>query len=138
MGTYKDHEPVRQTRDADEIEPLRDEQWPQKGRLTAEQCYQYVTEAQSTGWRKGAGYGDTEEFERAAPFRRREVELDAIDNPTPSNPAAVERYKEQGPPFPPVVFGPNGFLIDGYHRLAAAKDCAESTITAYIPVIKTV
>lgn len=133
MGS-KDDVKKGAVREADQIEPLRDDQWPNSERLNAEQCYRYLNEAQRTGWRKGACYENADKIKDGAPFVLHELKMKHIpDPPSAPNPDAIERYREQGPPFPPIVFGPNGHLLDGYHRLAAAHDGGFETIYAYLP-----
>ena len=46
---------------------------------------------------------------------------------------AIRRYACMGTPFPPIIFGRWGELIDGLHRLHAARARGDAKIWAYAP-----
>lgn len=63
-----------------------------------------------------------------------ELTLPNILPPSVLNWRAVRDYASRQTPFPPIVIGYNGIIIDGKHRLYAARERGEKTILAYIPL----
>lgn len=45
----------------------------------------------------------------------------------------VGRYSEMKTPFPPIVLDSTGYVVEGVHRLYAAKRRGDKTILAYVP-----
>lgn len=46
----------------------------------------------------------------------------------------IDNYVLRPTPFPPIVLGQKGNIIDGNHRMLAARDREEETIMAYVPM----
>lgn len=70
----------------------------------------------------------------ATQFEVKEVALDSVrSDVAPAKQETVEKLTKEAQRTP-IVLGANGVLIDGRHRLAAAKARGDKTIRAYVPV----
>ena len=49
------------------------------------------------------------------------------------NPDLAKKYAAKKTPLPAIVLGPDGEVVDGNHRIAAAEIRGEKTIKAYVP-----
>jgi len=71
-------------------------------------------------------------------YELKSVPIESIQHGDPSFPSAVAKYAQkakEGSPFPPVLLNQYGEALDGWHRIAAAKQIGHTHIPAYIPAI---
>jgi len=71
-------------------------------------------------------------------YELKSVAVKDIEHGDPSFPSAVSRYAQQaqeGSSFPPVLLNRYSEALDGWHRIAAAKQLGHTHIPAYVPVV---
>jgi len=66
-------------------------------------------------------------------YQKVELPLDEVDADTPISSGIVERYAKRDTPFPAIVTDSSGKVVDGNHRVAAARVRGDKTISAYVP-----
>jgi hypothetical protein len=79
------------------------------------------------------GYDDDGRITQYEEFEVKEVPLDQVDAPWETSEEAVEGYASLLTVAPPIVLDHHNTVIDGTHRVAAAYDRGETTITALVP-----
>jgi hypothetical protein len=66
-------------------------------------------------------------------YQKVELPLDEVDADTPISTGKIERYAKRDTPFPAIVTDSSGKVVDGNHRVAAARMRGDKTISAYVP-----
>jgi len=102
-----------------------------KKKITPQEALSYINRLQRRGWQKRR-FEDPEWVHQAEYYLLKRVKLKDIKIPGAEHPPIVKKYAMSKGELPPIFLDYRMMVIDGIHRLNAAKLRDDKDIMAYV------
>jgi hypothetical protein len=104
--------------------------------MSPEETINYVDFLHEFGHGGGEPFEDPEWIREAEKYVLQTIPLDdpGVKWPKATHLPVAQEYAQRKTPLPPIIIAANGYVIDGFHRVEAARMRGDKTIQAYVGV----
>lgn len=104
-------------------------------KIKPESVFNYISKLHKSGWER-SNYDDREWVLSHKYFVLKRIKLNdsSIKWSKGNHPPIYHKYAKLKTDFPPIVIGSNGYIMDGTHRVSAAKLRGDEEIDALIGI----